>query len=41
MRGLHRKRVHKKSAARKFKHHVKHTKAANLKAIPMRGGFRL
>ena len=40
MRGLHRRRVNKKYAAKKFRHHVRHAKAVNF-AIPMRGGFRI
>lgn len=40
MKPLHRKRVNKHKSAKKFKHHVKHTKAANI-AMPMRGGIRL
>lgn len=40
MRPLFRKGVSKGKSARKFRNHVKHTKAANMKG-PMRGGIRL
>lgn len=40
MRPLYRKSVSKGKSARKFRHHVSHTKAMNLKG-PMRGGIRL
>jgi hypothetical protein len=39
MKVLKRKPVHKKHSAKQFKHHVAHTKAANMRG-PMRGGFR-
>lgn len=41
MRPLSRKPVHKGHSARKFRKHVGHTKAANLRPMPMRGGYRL
>lgn len=41
MKPLHRKPVHKGRSAKKFRQHVKHTKAANVQPHPMRGGFRL
>lgn len=34
-------KVNKASSARKFRHGVSHTKAANLPRQPMRGGWRL
>lgn len=40
MKPLSRNPVNKYRGANKFKHHVKHTKAANLNT-PMRGGWRL
>lgn len=41
MRPLKRNVVSKDKSARKFKKDVSHTKAANLKINPMRGGWRL
>lgn len=41
MRPLKRSGVHKGKSANKFRHHVGHTKAANLRPMPMRGGYRL
>lgn len=41
MRPLHRKPVSKKYSARKFRHGVSRTKAANVAPPPMRGGYRL
>lgn len=41
MRPLKRGGVHKGSSAGKFRRNVGHTKALNMKATPMRGGFRL
>lgn len=40
MRPLKRKHVSKHKSAKKFRGHVKHTKALNLKG-PMRGGIRI
>lgn len=37
----YRRHVSKHRSARKFKRDIKHTKAANVKAMPMRGGIRL
>ncbi|UDN67708.1 hypothetical protein [robinz microvirus RP_97] len=33
--------VNKHRGSQKFRHDVSHTKAANLRPPPMRGGFRL
>lgn len=33
--------VNKSKSAQKFRHHIKRTKAANVAAGPMRGGWRL
>ena len=41
MRTLHRKAVNKYRSARKFRHHAKRTKAANMQKAPQRGGWRL
>lgn len=41
MRPLARKPVNKKYSAKRFKSHVKRTKAANMNINPMRGGWRL
>ena len=38
---LSRKPVNKRKSASRFKKHVGHTKAANMKLNPMRGGWRL
>jgi hypothetical protein len=40
MRPVRRVAVRKKSSVRKFKKQMKRTKAANMNAIPMRGGYR-
>ena len=41
MRPLARKPVSKYKSAKRFKSHVKRTKAANMNINPMRGGWRL
>ncbi|UDN67589.1 hypothetical protein [robinz microvirus RP_61] len=41
MRPIKRSYSNKGSDARKFRSNVSHTKAANLRPPPMRGGFRL
>lgn len=41
MRPLRRKPVSKGKSASQFRHHVSRTKMPNLRAVPMRGGFRL
>lgn len=41
MKPLSRSYVNKRKSAGKFKKHVRHTKAANMKLNPMRGGWRL
>lgn len=41
MRPLYRSAVSKGRSAGQFKRNVGRTKAANVKATPMRGGFRL
>ncbi len=41
MRTLHRKSVNKYKSARKFRHHAKRTKSANMQKAPQRGGWRL
>lgn len=41
VRPVRRARVRKSASARKFRRQVGRTKAANLNASPMRGGFRL
>lgn len=41
MRPLARKHVSKHKSAKTFRHHVSHTKKANLPIMPMRGGWRL
>lgn len=41
MRPVSRYPVQKASSARKFRHHVGRTRAANVQAMPMRGGWRL
>lgn len=38
---MHRKPVNKHRSAQQFKRNVRHTKAPNMKAAPMRGGIRL
>jgi len=40
MRVLKRGHVNKHRSARRFRSHISHTKAANIKS-PMRGGWRL
>lgn len=37
----YRRSVNKRRSSGKFKRQVSHTKAANVKPIPMRGGIRL
>jgi len=37
----HRNNVNKGRSARQFRGNVSHTKAANLRGAPMRGGIRL
>lgn len=34
-------KVNKRRSARKFRKNISHTKSANVKAMPMRGGWRL
>jgi len=41
MKPLSRHSVNKHASARSFRGHVGHTKAANVMASPMRGGWRL
>lgn len=41
MKPLTRHPQNKHKAAQKFRHNVQHTKAANMNATPMRGGWRL
>lgn len=41
MRPVKRYGVNKGSSARKFRGNISHTKAANVRPPPMRGGFRL
>jgi len=41
MKPLSRNRVNKHKSAKRFKKNVSHTKAANMKLNPMRGGWRL
>jgi len=38
---LKRRPVSKHKSASKFRKHTKHTKAPNMQAAPMRGGWRL
>lgn len=38
---MYRSRVNKHRSARKFRNQVAHTKGANVRAAPMRGGIRL
>lgn len=40
MKVLSRHKVSKHHSAKKFRKHIGKTKAANMKATPMRGGFR-
>lgn len=40
MKVLSRRPVHKHGSAKKFRKQVGRTKAANVKPMPMRGGFR-
>jgi hypothetical protein len=41
MRTLHRKSLNKNKSARRFRHHAKRTKSANMQKAPQRGGWRL
>jgi len=41
MRPVKRYPVNKRHSASKFRRNVSHTKAANVQAVPMRGGWRL
>lgn len=41
MRPVKRSGVNKSSSAHKFRKNVSHTKYANVRPAPMRGGFRL
>lgn len=41
MRPVKRGGVNKRASAAKFRHGVSHTKAANIRTAPMRGGIRL
>lgn len=41
MRPVKRKNVSKHKSAKKFRHQVGHTRAANVHPGPMRGGIRL
>jgi hypothetical protein len=41
MKILHRAHVSKHKSVKKFRHHAKRTKAANLAKAPQRGGWRL
>jgi len=41
MKPLSRKPVNKHRSAKRFKGHVRQTKAANMSLNPMRGGWRL
>lgn len=41
MRPSYRRPVNKRKSARQFKSNVRHTKAANIRGNPMRGGYRL
>lgn len=38
---MHRNHVNKHSSAKKFRKQIKHTKMANVRVGPMRGGIRL
>lgn len=38
---MYRHKVNKFHSANKFKKNIRHTKAPNMKAAPMRGGIRL
>lgn len=41
MRPLKRRHVNKNRSARQFRGNTSRTKAANLRGVPMRGGWRL
>lgn len=41
MRPLHRRPVNKHKSAKRFRKHVKKSKAPNVAGAPMRGGWRL
>lgn len=41
MRPLARFRVNKRKSAKTFRRHSSHTKAANMRSSPLRGGWRL
>ncbi|WNK13600.1 MAG: hypothetical protein [Microvirus sp.] len=41
MRPLRRGKVSKRKSARSFRKHSSHTKAANMRSNPLRGGWRL
>jgi hypothetical protein len=41
MNPLSRQSVSKRGSAKKFRHHVGHTKGLNLAPPPLRGGYRL
>lgn len=41
MRPVQRGRVNKHRGAQQFRRQVSHTRAANVRPAPMRGGFRL
>lgn len=41
MRPSYRSGVNKNQSARKFRSNVSHTKGANMRGAPMRGGIRL
>lgn len=41
MRPSKRYGVNKGHSARQFRNNTRHTKAANMRAVPMRGGWRL
>jgi hypothetical protein len=41
MKILHRKPTNKYKSVRKFRHHAKRTKSANMAKAPQRGGWRL
>lgn len=41
MMPVRRRPVNKKRSARRFRKNLRYTKAANLRASPTRGGFRL
>jgi len=41
MKPISRNHVHKGKSAGKFRKNTRHTKSANMKSAPMRGGIRL